>query len=119
MNYFLIQLEDCRFFAYHGLYDQERKNGNDFIVNLTLKYPVINPEDDRMENSVSYADLYEIVREEMKIPGNLLESVATRISGRIIEKWPGTLGIEVKITKSHPPIPEFTGRASVTHISEP
>lgn len=119
MREFKISLEDVTLFARHGVFDFERKNGNEFVVNLIVKYAA--PDDDTiikdsLETTVCYAALFEIIREEMSHPRNLLETVAASIASKIKENFPEVFFIECKITKLHPPIEEFNGRASVTFI---
>lgn len=111
-----IKLNNLRFYAFHGVLDFERRAGNEFVVNLSVnvKYDR-RVEDDNLEGSVSYVDLYEIINEEMHIPRNLLEKVATRIGTRIIEKFPVIVSGWVSIEKTHPPIESMIGSASVVY----
>lgn len=116
MKEFEIRLEDVKFYAYHGVYELERQQGNDFLVNLTVKYEA--PEEnliseDSIFNTVSYVSLFEIVKEEMGVTRNLIETVASAIVNRIKESFPVCNYIECKIAKMRPPIPDFNGRASV------
>ena len=113
-NIYIIRLEDVRIFARHGVLPEERLTGNEFIVDLTVK-TIAESEvlDDDISATVSYADLYVIIREEMRVPRNLLESVAGGICTRIKNKYPQILEISVKITKCRPPIPDFIGKASI------
>jgi dihydroneopterin aldolase len=36
-----IELKQLRFLAYHGLYAEERKTGNEFEINLSVSFPAI------------------------------------------------------------------------------
>lgn len=93
---------------------QERKAGNDFSVSVEVRY---NPEcilSDELENTVSYAELYEIVKQEMEMPRKLLECVAGHIVERITEFWPIVESGRVTITKLTPPIRGITGSAAVS-----
>lgn len=112
---FEIALNKLRFFARHGVLDFERESGNEFIVDLSVRIPFDKRiVDDELEGTVSYADLYEIVKEEMEVPRKLLEKVANEIAIRIKEKFPEvTMGF-IKIEKVRPPIPTLLGSASVT-----
>lgn len=129
---FEIRLENARFYAFHGVSDQERKVGNDFEVNVSLrvKYSDVIA-DDRIGATVSYADIYEIVRSAMEKPRLLLETVAVSIATAISERYriissdiiccpdeylekPIVTGGVISIKKLSPPIPGFTGSASVS-----
>lgn len=117
MGEFQIRLEDVRFFSYHGVFEHERNHGNEYIVNLSVKY---TPHDDNsalsdsIENTISYVDLFNIVKDEMAIPRSLLETVASSIAFKVKDRFPFSSKVECKITKSTPPIPSFLGSASVT-----
>ncbi len=75
-----IELKGMTFFAYHGAMEQERKVGNSFVVDLHL-FLDLTPAatSDNLEDTVNYASVYELVKEEMAIPSNLLEHAAGRI----------------------------------------
>ena len=118
MNEIEIKLEDVRMFAHHGVYDFERRDGNDFEVNLAVRYPA--PEDevlaeDNLFNTLSYVSLFEIVKEEMEKPRNLLETVAASIVNRIRKDFTFITYAECTISKLKAPIPGFVGKASVKY----
>lgn len=117
MDLFEVELSEVHFFAYHGVYDFERVKGNDFVVNIKVKYPAPSAElirEDCLSNSISYVDLFEIAKEEMETPRNLLETVCEAIVSRIRTAFPQCCEIHCSLTKCHPPIPDFNGRATVT-----
>ena len=117
MKEFEIKLADLRFYARHGVMEQETKVGNEFIVEVKIRIPYREEIlDDNIEATISYADLYEIVAEEMNSPRKLLETVAARIYSRISAKWCEILGGEISICKSTPPIPGVTGVSDVRLI---
>ena len=113
---FEIALNRLRFYAYHGVFDEERKTGNEFTVTLRVWVPCDKDRmrEDDLSHTVSYAELYEIVSEEMNNPRNLLETVALSIADRIRGEYPSLRGGEIEIEKMHPPIPGIMGTASVT-----
>ncbi|MCH5241377.1 MAG: dihydroneopterin aldolase [Muribaculaceae bacterium] len=110
-----ISLKNLSFYSYHGVLEEERKIGNEFRVSLSVFIPynqeIIN---DDLSATVSYADLYEIVKAEMGSPKKLLETVAQRIVAEIKAGFPQIIRGEVTIEKIHPPIPSMLGSASVT-----
>ena len=114
MMEFEIVLNDLRFYAFHGVYEEERLKGNDFLVNLSVFIPVVaGIQDDELANTVSYADLFEIVKEEMVNPCNLLETLALKIARRIRKTFPEVVRGRVSIEKKRPPITGMEGSASV------
>ena len=120
MGRFIVSLDRVRLFAYHGFFEQENRVGNEFEVNLKVEYEDRTQgasETDELENTVSYADLYEIVKSEMEKPRKLLETVAKDVAIKIKEKYPNVGAVECKITKLTPPISGFDGSASVTFLT--
>lgn len=112
---FKISLDNLTFFAYHGVLEEERKNGNEFHVSLSVSIPYTHKiDEDELQYTVSYADLYKIIDEEMQIPRNLLEKLALEIVRRIEKEFPVVTSGKLVIEKLHPPIPGMLGSASVT-----
>lgn len=109
-------------FAHHGVMSQERSIGNEFSVSLQVNYPLTYPAGDaslaeypdELAGTISYADLYTIVKEEMDKPRNLLETVAAAIASRITAQYSQIDSGNISITKLTPPIAGFTGSATVT-----
>lgn len=117
MKEFEIRLENLKFYSFHGVYNHETRDGNEFGVDLLVKYKTSTNRymlTDTLNYTISYADLYSIVKREMETPKKLMETVAVEICNKIKENFPFCLLIECKITKFNPPIPSFIGSASVT-----
>lgn len=104
MNSYIF-LDNVRFFAYHGVGEQEREVGNEFIISLRLKVDItLAAETDNVAHTVSYADVYESVKAEMEIPSALLEHVCGRIVKRLFRTFPAIEDIELKLSKRNPPM---------------
>ena len=100
-----ILLEGMEFFAYHGVYQEERETGQNFSVDLEILADYSKAcHSDKLEDAIDYVQVYELVKAEMAIPSSLLENVAQRIIDRIQKDFDQIEGIKVKITKLHPPI---------------
>ena len=94
MNSYIF-LDNVRFFAYHGVGQQEREVGNEFVINLKLKVDIARAaETDDVTHTVSYADVYENVKAEMEIPSKLLEHVCGRIVKRLFHDVAIFTGVE-------------------------
>ena len=112
---FEISLNDLMFYAFHGVLEEERTLGNQFKVSLSIFLPYNdNLKEDRLTDTISYTDLYEVIKEEMQIPRKLLEKLAIEIAEKIKIKYPELNKGFIKIEKMKPPIPDFIGTASVT-----
>ena len=100
-----IFLDTLRFFAHHGVGEQETVVGNEFTVSLRLQVDIRRAaETDDVADTVSYADVYENIKAEMDIPSKLLEHVCGRIVKRLFRTFPTVKGIELKLAKRNPPM---------------
>ena len=90
-----IELEAMKFYAYHGVMPQEAKVGNHFVVNLVLTASLEQAvKSDELEDTINYATVYTIVKEQMDIPSKLIEHVAGRILYALKDRFPGLAAIE-------------------------
>ena len=100
-----IFVRNLRIYAYHGVMPQERLVGGDYTVSLRVAVDMKNASlSDKMEDTVSYAALKDVVVEEMAIPSSLLEHVAGRIARRVCAEFPSVGEVEVEIVKLNPPM---------------
>jgi 7,8-dihydroneopterin aldolase/epimerase/oxygenase len=109
-----IHLNNLRFFAHHGVYEEERLLGNEFEVNVDVAFtaaPAL-----QLADTVNYVQVYETLKQQMAQPSGLLETVAQQacqairaLDGRIRQ-------VTVKITKRNVPVQGFTGTVGVTCI---
>ncbi|HJA83954.1 MAG TPA: dihydroneopterin aldolase [Candidatus Bacteroides intestinavium] len=100
-----ILLKDLRFQARHGVGAQETLVGNEFTVNLRLRTDLTKAvRTDDVADTLSYADVFEAVRDEMSRPSQLLEHVAGRIARRLFQDFPALDAIELKLMKRNPPM---------------
>jgi len=116
-----VKLEHVVFYAYHGLYPVESKTGGLFVVDLTVAFPVqgdaattINT----LPQSVDYVSLYTLVKDRMAVATPLLETVVMDITALIRQSFSQVNFIEVRLTKLHPPIPNFQGNTAVQYSWE-
>ncbi len=100
-----IQLNKMRFYAFHGVMEQEQIVGNTFIVDLRLDIDLSKAsETDDLSDTINYAEIYNIVKTEMEIPSKLLEHVAGRILRRIRKIFPTIERVEICLAKERPPV---------------
>ena len=109
-----IILREVRFHAYHGVMPQERKVGGDFTVSLRVGVDLSLPaESDDVADTLNYATLYEVVKQQMEIPSQLLEHVAGRVGKAVMDTFPQVTGVDVTLTKLNPPMGAECAGASV------
>ena len=115
MREFTIELNKLEFFSFHGLYEEEKKVGGEFIVDLSAKYTSPQKSIVSLDETINYAALYEIVKEEMDQPRDLLETIALSIAEKAQQKFPLIKEIEIRIEKKNPPIIGFCGNVAVKY----
>ena len=111
-----IRLEGLRFYAFHGVMEQERIVGGDYTVDLRLQLTDASSAicHDELSGTVNYAEAYEVVRREMGVPSALLEHVAGRILSAIFARFPLVASAEVCLRKVNPPMGADCNGCSVT-----
>lgn len=109
-----ISLSQLRFHAHHGVLPQEREVGGDFIVSLQLYIDQYDAQQalyhDQLCGTINYAEVYDLVRDEMQQPAQLLEHVVARIARRLIHTYDKLRQVDVKLTKCTPPIAGWDGQ---------
>lgn len=100
-----IILDSVRIYAFHGVLSQENKIGAYFIVSAELDTDFSKAmETDELEGTVSYADVYELIKEEMSITSKLIEHVGGRITKGIFNRFPSVTKVKLRIIKENPPM---------------
>ena len=101
-----IVLTGIHGFGYHGLFDQERKDGQDFFVDLTLAVDLgVASQSDAIEDTVNYAEITDLVVEEITTnPVNLIEKLAARIAERVLNQHPKVFSVVVTVHKPQAPV---------------
>uniref|UniRef100_A0A2N9I6P7 7,8-dihydroneopterin aldolase n=1 Tax=Fagus sylvatica TaxID=28930 RepID=A0A2N9I6P7_FAGSY len=92
---------------YHGVKPEERKLGQKFLVDVDA-WLDLQPagESDCLSDTVSYTDIYRIVKEVVEGPAhNLLESVAQLVASTTLTKHPQISAVRVKVGKPHVAVP--------------
>lgn len=101
-----IQLHNLEFYAYHGLLPQERVVGGHYRVDveLSLTPPLRALTEDVIDDTVNYAEVYALIRQQMEQPVNLLEHQAHRITQGLYAQFPQIQAVKLSVTKVTPPI---------------
>ena len=110
-----ISLSGLRFYAYHGAEPQEAVVGAWYTVDITLKADSTAAilKDD-LNGTVNYAQVTDVVKQQMQIRSALLEHVAGRIAGSILDRFPAVQSVTVIISKLNPPVGAPCSAASFT-----
>jgi 7,8-dihydroneopterin aldolase/epimerase/oxygenase len=101
-----IVLTGIHGFGYHGLFEQERKSGQDFFVDLTLVVDLRAASmSDAIADTVNYAEITDLVVEEITTnPVNLIEKLAGRIADRVLTEHVKINSVIVTVHKPQAPV---------------
>lgn len=100
-----IFIHDIHLRAFHGVSKQEQKVGNDFRIDIKLEYDISKAcSTDNLEDTLSYADVYQIIKEEMEMPSQLIEHVSARIVNHLFDALPAITNIFISLAKRNPPM---------------
>lgn len=110
----IVSLEGMDFYAHHGYYEEERKIGNKYTVDVSIDVDFTKAADeDELSGTVNYERVYEIVAEVMGNEALLLEHLAGRIIHQVRAAFPEINKVEVMVAKHNPPIQGLCKRAVI------
>lgn len=114
---FSIHLTNLKFFCFHGLYQEEKILGGDFVVDATISFTV-NEAVASIEQTIDYTKIYELIKQRMAQPTALLETVAQDLANSIQLADNRITAIDISIKKVNPPIAQFCGSIAVRFKKE-
>ncbi|GAE28004.1 dihydroneopterin aldolase [Halalkalibacter wakoensis JCM 9140] len=102
-----IYMNQLAFYGYHGVFEEENKLGQRFIVDLVLHIDLNKAgKTDDLQATINYGDAYKRVKEIVEgKPYNLLEAVAETIAAELLSAYDQLQDCTVKVIKPDPPIP--------------
>jgi len=110
-----IRLEKLRFYGYHGLYVQEQKLGAWFELDLVLEWPDPAAPVRYLHETINYVAVYDLVKERMTRPEELLETLAMELAQRLKEHFPALDAVDIRVAKINPPLLNFQGTVAVEY----
>jgi dihydroneopterin aldolase len=111
----LIEIRGLRVFAHHGVLEEERRNGQTFVIDVDIVCP---PSDaartDDVADTVDYAAVADrVVELAQGGPYDLIETLADLIAGELIREFP-VESARVRVAKPDAPIPHPFDEVAVT-----
>lgn len=101
----IITLNNMEFHAYHGCLKHERELGNTFIVTVSMKLDTAQAGmSDKLQDTLNYQQVYDIVSEQMRRPVNLIEHEAQKILDALTARFPEVELFTVRLSKLNPPL---------------
>ncbi|HJG44240.1 dihydroneopterin aldolase [Corynebacterium phoceense] len=110
-----IELTGLECFGYHGVFEEEKRTGQPFIVDITcwLNFSEAAADDD-LTKTINYAELAEVAAEVVEGPvRDLIETVATDVANAAMRRFEELYAVEVTIHKPKAPIPRTFGDVAV------
>jgi len=109
-----VALEGMQFYAHHGVTVDEQKVGGEYEVNVYVGTFFENAmQQDQLELTVDYGEVFEICKAIMQQPSKLIENVAGKIIAGIKEKFQTIYALKVEVIKLNPPLNGQVKRAKV------
>jgi dihydroneopterin aldolase len=101
-----IILNGIHGYGYHGLFESEQINGQDFYVDLVLDLDLTQAaQSDAIEDTVNYAEIVDLTHEEITTnPVKLIEKLAFRIAEHILNSHLKVKSVTVTIHKPQAPV---------------
>lgn len=110
-----IDIRGIRGFGRHGLLDEERRNGQEFLVDIAIDVDTsLAAGSDDIAHTVDYAAVAQYAHAMIEgEPRRLIESLALAIADGV-RQLPNVVAVEVVVHKPHAPIPVAFTDVSVT-----
>jgi dihydroneopterin aldolase/2-amino-4-hydroxy-6-hydroxymethyldihydropteridine diphosphokinase len=121
---FKIIIKNLRLFGYHGINEEEKINGQEFLFNIVIylnnnNFNGTDLSSDDIKNTINYSEIISMVKkinDESKF--NLLETFSQVLADKILSYCPAILKVKVKIEKTSPPIKENLDSVGVEFESD-
>lgn len=97
----ILELEGLAIFGRHGVLEEERRDGQEFLYDIRLDVGDAGVTD-RIEDAVDYRQVADCVREVSESQSfNLIEALATAVVDALFERLP-VRSVRVQVTKTNP-----------------
>lgn len=109
-----VHLYNVKFYAYHGIYEEEKILGNEFELSTDIQFREKENVINSINQTINYVDIFEIIQHRMNVPSTLLETIIMDIGNSIKNKYDHLHSISINLKKLHPPITSFQGAVGVS-----
>lgn len=101
-----IAIEGLEVFANHGVFPEENKLGQKFVVSVTLYIDTRRAgETDDLSASIHYGEAAHAIDEFMRVHTfKLIETAAESVAAMLLDRYPGAYGVRVKLEKPWAPV---------------
>ena len=101
-----ILIKELEVYAYHGVFPEEKRQGQRFLLDVTLHLDLSRAgQTDDLADTVSYADVTETVRAAMTARSyDLIERAATCVAEAVLAAYPPVAAVTVRLIKPDAPV---------------
>ena len=105
-NYDEIRIENLEFFANHGVYPEETRLGQKFMISLTMYTDTRRAgRTDALESSTNYGEVSHFIVDFMaKHTCKLIEAAAEKLAEALLLTYPFLDGVELELKKPWAPV---------------
>lgn len=102
-----IILNGLEIFAHHGVLDEEKRDGQIFVIDAVLHADLSAAcASDNLEDTVNYAAAAELIRRVMTARNDdLIERAAQRVTDALFDAFPRLVQIDLTLKKPSAPMP--------------
>jgi 7,8-dihydroneopterin aldolase/epimerase/oxygenase len=93
------------FYGYHGVYPEENRLGQKYLVDLDLRLNLSSDaRSDDVNDTVNYAEIHALVKEIVEGPPvKLIEALTEKIASAVLGTYTSIIEATVAVTKPNPP----------------
>ncbi|MBP3937150.1 MAG: dihydroneopterin aldolase [Clostridia bacterium] len=113
-----ILIEGLRVFAYHGVFPQEKREGQTFVLDITMGLDLTKAgETDDLADTINYAEATAVATQAMTAESyDLIERAAARVAAALLAAFPPVAEVTVRLHKPQAPV-EATFAAMAVEIT--
>src|SRR5205085_5689658 len=94
-----VHLHNVVMHAHHGVYELEEKSGSNYELNVDVKFDEHDARFEKIDDTISYEELFGIVKKKMMVPTPLLEKVCEGIIRKIKHEFAAVREVSISIFK--------------------
>jgi 7,8-dihydroneopterin aldolase/epimerase/oxygenase len=114
----IIYLSNLSFYCYHGLYEEEKIVGGEYVVDVEMSIAPPAQTIQSISETVNYVAAYERVKNRMMQPTPLLETIVMELCDQLLDLSSLIRSVSVSIKKLALPIEGFQGHTAVKWTKE-
>ncbi len=95
-----IELNGLELYGYHGVLEEERRDGQPFVFDVWLELPTGAGASDELADTVDYREVAVLVREVSDSRKfQLLEALAATVADALVARFPSVVRARVRVRK--------------------